>query len=131
MYKHLWIASLIVLFAFVGLSLVSFAHYGDGSFHAVHCTTCGEAAHMNPNDCEDHDGPEPVYQHASDCPCNTCVAERESPEANNETSFEDMVDSWGGALSPWHDPINTTLDYLRERYDDFISIPREYPYYEP
>lgn len=116
MYKHLRFASLIVLFAFIALPLVSFAHYGDGSFHAIHCTTCGEAAHMNPNDCKDHDGPEPVYQHASDCPCNDCEAKRVS--SAGETFAEDLSN-----LVPGTQQMRSGLNFLMEMFRRSKSVP--------
>lgn len=109
----------IVLFAFIALPLVSFAHYGDGSFHAVHCTTCGEAAHMNPNDCKDHDGPEPVYQHASDCPCDDCVAKR-------ETSGGWLSTAWDRYIRPTLEEIPgaaTTLNIIEDAFTYDGSYP--------
>lgn len=115
MRKHLRTTAFIVLLAFVGLPL---------SIEAL------TAENLPPHDsgcdcfeCEierENSGPEPVYQHASDCPCNECVAKRESPSANNETSFEDVIDSFGGLMPPYN-PIDTTWDYLTERWDDFWS----------
>ncbi len=125
MRKHLRTTAFIVLFAFVALPL---------SIDAL--TAENLPPHDSGCDCfeceiERAASVEPVYQHASDCPCNECVAKRESPSANNETSLEDVLDSWFGAPNPLYNPIKTTLDYLTERFDDFLSIPREYPYYEP
>ena len=57
MRKHLHLATLVVLFAFITPPFVSLAHDYSG------------------------DGPAPVYQHASDCPCNDCEAERASSSA--------------------------------------------------
>lgn len=54
MYKHLRIASLIVLFVFVGIPFVSLADYGNH----VHCSDCGAEAHMDPYHCSNPPEPE-------------------------------------------------------------------------
>ena len=110
MYKHLHLTAWIMLFAFITLPLVSLAHYGDGSFHAIHCTTCGEAAHMMPG-CEDDNDPEPVYQHASDCPCNECVAKRE----NDSLGLDDDDSIWNRYIKP------TITTYIPEPVVNFIE----------
>lgn len=118
MYKHLHLTAWIILLVFIGLPVAIFAsHTHAPDQHA--CEICDSGGSI-PNDPD----PEPIYQHDSACPCNECVTKRESPSANNETSLEDVLDSWLGAPK-------TMLNYLAERYDDFLSIPREYPYYEP
>ncbi len=47
MRKHLHLATLIVLFAFIALPFVSLADYGNH----VHCSDCGAEAHMDPYHC--------------------------------------------------------------------------------
>ncbi len=47
MHKHLHLATLIVLFTFIGLSVVSLADYGNH----IHCSACGAEAHMDPYHC--------------------------------------------------------------------------------
>ena len=64
MYKHLRLAALIVLFAFVGLPFVTLAHYGDGSH--IHCSDCGAEPHMNPEDCKNNSN------HGDDDDCPDC-----------------------------------------------------------
>jgi len=56
MHRYLRLTAWIVLITFTPFPLVSFAHYGDGTFHATHCSECGGAAHMNPADCIDNSG---------------------------------------------------------------------------
>lgn len=47
MYKHLRLTAWVVLFAFIGLPVVSLADYGNH----VHCSDCGAEAHMDPYHC--------------------------------------------------------------------------------
>ena len=75
MRKHLHLATLIVLFAFIALPFVSLAHLGPGPHNHFHCSDCGAEAHINPADCI-------RYAHASDCPCTECAAKRE-PKRDN------------------------------------------------
>lgn len=108
MYKHLQLTALIMLIALMLTPMSVLVAQVSSPFR---CEACNGEPHIDPAACI-------KYQHASDCPCADCVAKRESPEANNETSLEDVVDSFGG-MNFLYNPINTTWDYITERWDDF------------
>ena len=68
MYKHLRLTALIMLIALMFTPMSVLVAQVSSPFR---CSDCGGEPHIDPTACIQ-------YAHASDCPCNDCVAERES-----------------------------------------------------
>lgn len=83
MRKHLRLTTLIVLMVFALVSLPSIAV-------VLTCDNCWNDMLSN-QCCSNGGGADPVYEHASDCPCNECVEKRETSGGWLSTAWERYI----------------------------------------
>ena len=92
MRKHLHLTTLVVLFAFITPPFVSLAHDYSG------------------------DGPAPVYQHASDCPCNECARNRGTQTG---MSFLEKLTN----LLPGTEQMRSAYYFAKEMFSTSQTVP--------
>ena len=85
MHKSLRLTVWIVLFAFALAPLSNLVVAYEVHDPRCNCAGCGAGVHSPP-----------VYEHASDCPCSDCVAERE----NDPLGFNDDDSFWSRYIKP-------------------------------
>lgn len=103
MYKHLRLTALIMMIALI---LTPTSVLADQVSSPFRCSECGGEPHIDPAACIQ-------YAHASDCPCQKCVTERESD--SDPLGLDDDDSIWNRYIKP------TITTYIPEPLVNFIE----------